>query len=116
MVASHYKKELKPSDIAASSSPFWPDSAYMLKGSWSVNGVTVERSETSVSKIDDELKNGNPVIVGLFNGPAHFIVIKGKNDQGYIMNDPYMENGYDKAFTDKYAISNITQVNIVRVH
>lgn len=115
MVASHYKKDIKPSDIAGSTNPFWPDTAYMLKGSWTVNGVTVERTETTQAKIDEELNAGNPVIVGLYNGPAHFIVIKGKNDQGYIMNDPYLENGFNRPFTEKYKTSDITQVNIVRV-
>lgn len=116
MVASHYHKDLKPSDIAGSTNPFFANSAYMIQGSWTVNGITVERTDTSISKIDEELNAGNPVIVGLYNGPAHFIVIKGKNDQGYIMNDPYLENGYDHQFNEKYNTSNITQVDIVRVH
>jgi|WetSurMetagenome_2_1015567.scaffolds.fasta_scaffold16039_4 peptidoglycan hydrolase CwlO-like protein len=118
MVASHYGKTLTPADIAGSSDPYYFSTAYMIKNSWSVNGITVNRTDVSIStgKIDEELAAGHPVIVGLYRGPAHFIVIKGKNDQGYIMNDPYMENGYDKAFTDKYAISNITQLDIVRVN
>jgi len=118
MVATHYGKTLTPADIAGSSDPFYYPTAYMVKGSWSVNGVTVTRSDVSVSTsaIDNELNAGHPVIVGLFAGPAHFIVIKGKNDQGYIMNDPYMENGYDKPFSDTYNVSNITQLDTVRVN
>jgi len=118
MIASHYGKSLKPSDIAASSDPFVYSTAYMVKGTWTVNGVTVTRTDVSITtgKIDEELSAGHPVIVGLYSGPAHFIVIKGKNDQGYIMNDPYMENGYDKPFSDKYNVSNITQLDIVRVN
>ncbi|TRZ44715.1 hypothetical protein D4S03_11920, partial [bacterium] len=119
MVASHYgKRSLKPSDIAASSDPFVYSTAYMVKGDWTVNGVTVTRNDVSITtgKIDEELSEGRPVIVGLYLGPAHFVVIKGKNDQGYIMNDPYMENGYDKPFSDKYNVSNITQLDIVRVN
>lgn len=128
MVASHYHKDLKPSDIANSTNPFFnypgPNgntiyTAFMTKPPppWTVNGVTVERTETSKDKIDDELNAGNPVIVGLYNGPAHFIVLKKKNGNDYVMNDPYMENGYDKSFLDKYSSTNvITQVNIVRVH
>lgn len=118
MVASHYGKDLKPNDIAGNTNPFWPNTAYMLKGSWSVNGVTLERTDVNIStsRIDEEVNAGRPVIVGLYAGPSHFIVIKGKNDQGYIMNDPFMENGHDKPFTDKYKISDISQLNIVRVY
>ena len=118
MVATHYGKTLTPADIAGSSEPYYFNTAYMIKNPWSVNGINVTRTDVSIStgKIDDELNSGHPVIVGLFAGPAHFIVIKGKNDQGYIMNDPYMDNGYDKPFTDKYSVSNITQLDIVRVN
>lgn len=118
MVASHYGKNLKPSDIASSSNPFFASTAYMLKGSWTVNGVTISRQDSVVSssRIDEELNAGNPVIVGLYNGPAHFIVIRGKNDQGYIMNDPFLENGGNRQFSEKYNFSDITQLNIVRVY
>ncbi len=118
MVASHYGKSLKPSDIAGSSEPFFANTAYMVKDSWTVNGVTVDRTGDTIStgRIDDELAAGRPVIVGLYNGPAHFIVIKGKNDQGYIMDDPYLENGYDRPLSDLYKFSDITQLDIVRVH
>lgn len=118
MVASHYGKDLKPSDIAASGNPFFSNTAYMVKGNWSVKGITVDRQDFSIStsKIDEELIAGRPVIVGLYRGPAHFIVLKAKNDQGYVMNDPYLENGSDRPFNEKYSVSDITQLNIVRVY
>jgi hypothetical protein len=47
------------------------------------------------------------VIVGLFSGPDHYIVLKSGSGGNYVMNDPFMENGGDKNFTDKYSVSNI---------
>ena len=118
MIASHLGKNLKPSDIAASSNPFFPFTAYMNAGSWTANGVTVNRQQgLSKETVDNELGAGRPVIAGLntVNG-THFIVLKGKNDQGYIMNDPYMENGYDKKFTDTYSTGQIFRYDKVTVN
>lgn len=112
MIASHQGIDIKPPDIAANPSNFTlPDSAYLLHA-FSVNGKSVNISVTSASRLDDELKKG-PVIVGLFSGPDHFIVIKEKKDSGYIMNDPFLENGNDKPFSDKYQTSNINSLRLV---
>lgn len=118
MIASYYDKSIKPSDIAASPDVFVPGTAYMWQGSWTVSGITTTRTRVSMStaKIDEEVNTGRPVIVGLFSGPDHFIVIKGKNDQGYIMNDPFLENGGDRPFSDKYQISDITTLDLVTVN
>lgn len=118
MVASHYGKSIKPSDIAASSDPFFFPTAYMNAGSWTVNGVTVSRQQgMSSESVNNELNAGRPVIAGLITGyGTHFVVIKGKNDGGYIMNDPYMENGYDKKFTDSYSTSQIFRFDKVTVN
>jgi peptidoglycan hydrolase CwlO-like protein len=118
MIASHLGKNLKPSDIAASSNPFFPFTAYMNAGSWSVNGVTVNRQQgLSKDTVDGELSAGRPVIAGLNTGNGtHFVVLKGKNDGGYIMNDPYMENGYDKKFTDFYSTGQIFRFDKVTVN
>lgn len=118
MVASHYGKSIKPSDIAASSDPFFFPTAYMNAGSWTVNGVTVNRQQgMSSESVNNELSAGRPVIAGLITGyGTHFVVIKGKNDDGYIINDPYMENGYDKKFTDSYSTSQIFRFDKVTVN
>jgi len=118
MVASHYGKSIKPSDIAASSDPFFFPTAYMNAGSWTVNGVTVSRQQgMSSESVNNELSAGRPVIAGLITGyGTHFVVIKGKNDDGYIMNDPYMANGYDKKFTDSYSTSQIFRFDKVTVN
>ena len=118
MVVSHLGKTLKPSDIAGSSNPFFPFTAYMNAGGWSVNGVNVNRQQgLSKDTVESELSAGRPVIAGLNTGyGTHFIVLKGKNGDGYIMNDPYMENGYDKKFSDTYSTNQIFRFDKVTVN
>lgn len=118
MVASHYGKSLKPSDIAASSDPFWGNTAYMNQGTWSVGGVTMTRTRigSSTAKIDEELAAGRPVIVGIYGGPDHFLVITKKEGDDYIMNDPFPENGGNIKFSSKYPLSAISAVDRVSVN
>jgi hypothetical protein len=117
MVASHYGKSLKPGDIAGSGNPFWSNTAYMNQGSWTVNGVTMTRTRigSSTAKIDEELAAGRPVVVGIYGGPDHFLVIKAKEGSDYIMNDPFPENGSNLKFTSKYPLSAISAVDRVTV-
>ncbi len=118
MVVSHYGKNLTPADIAGSSDPFFLSTAFMNAGSWTVNGVTVNRQQgMSKDSVNDELNAGRPVIAGLNTGyGTHFIVLKSKNGDSYIMDDPYMENGYDKNFTDTYNTSQIFRFDKVTVN
>ncbi|QHO63412.1 C39 family peptidase [Candidatus Chazhemtobacterium aquaticus] len=118
IIASHYGKSLTPGQIAASSDPFWLNTAYMRQGQWTVNGVTMNRTRlgSSRSLIDSELESNRPVVVGIYGGPDHFIVIKSKVDGEYIMNDPFIENGKDVKFTDKYPLEAISAVDRVVVN
>lgn len=118
MVASHYGKSIKPGDIAASSNPFWGNTAYMNQGSWSVGGVTMTRTRigSSTAKIDEELSAGRPVVVGIYGGPDHFLVITKKDGSDYIMHDPFPENGGGIKFTSKYPLSAISAVDRVTVN
>ncbi|MDP4009700.1 MAG: C39 family peptidase [Candidatus Shapirobacteria bacterium] len=119
MVASHYGKNIKPSDIAGSSNAFFGRTAYLLQGSFSVNDIHITRTRigSSLSSIDSELNSNNPVIVGIrMNNGEHFVVIKSKENGKYIMNDPYVENGRDIPFTSKYSLSAIYKVDRVRVN
>lgn len=118
MVASHYGKSIKPGDIAASSNPFWGNTAYMNQGSWSVAGTTMTRTRlgSSTAKIDEELAAGRPVVVGIYGGPDHFLVITKKEGDDYIMNDPFPENGGGIKFTSKYPLSAISAVDRVTVN
>jgi peptidoglycan hydrolase CwlO-like protein len=117
MMASHAGKNLKPGDIAASTEPFFGNTAYMNQGSWTVNGVTMTRTRvgSDTSAIDTELAAGHPVVVGIYSGPDHFLVIKGKDGGDYIMNDPFPSGGANLKFTSKYPLSAISVVYRVNV-
>jgi hypothetical protein len=111
MMATHAGKSLKPSDIAGTPSAFFSpnvDTA-LLYWQFSVNGINVNLNSVSVSQLDQKLTSG-PVIAGLFSGPDHYIVIKSGSNGNYVMNDPFMEGGGDKNFTDKYSVNNIKMI------
>ncbi len=118
MIASYYDKSLTPGDIAKSSAPFWGNTAYMNQGTWSVNGVTMTRTRlgSSLAKLDEELAAGRPAIVGIYGGPDHFLVIKAKDGDDYIMHDPFPAGGSDIKFTSKYPLSAISAVDRVTVN
>lgn len=117
MVASHFGKNIKPNDIAASSDAFVPGTGYLYH-SFTANGISVTVSVASKSIIDSELSAGRPVIAGLYSGPDHFIVITRKDGDSYIMRDPFLENGAGtdgngRPLTDKYNFSDITSLRLV---
>ncbi|MBU0998414.1 C39 family peptidase [Patescibacteria group bacterium] len=112
MIASHYGKNIKPSDIANNSSAFVYPTAY-LSWSFNVNGINVSITSASISRLDSELSAGRPVIAGLYSGPDHFIVIKEKQGDNYIMYDPFLPNGYNKNLTEKYSVGNISSLRLV---
>ena len=118
MIASHYHQNLSPKDIALSSNPFWGNTAYMLQGTWTVNGVTMTRTRVGygLSTLDQELAKGKPVIVGLYSGPDHFIVVKHKEGNDYLINDPFVKNGKDIKLTSKYPLSAVNAVDRVQVN
>ncbi len=113
MIASHYGKDIKPVDIAVVSSAFQVKTGY-LRHSFSVKGVDVQLSAVSKNLLDSELAAGRPVIAGLYSGPDHFIVIVKKEGSEYIMHDPFMENGSYRPLTDKYPVSAITSLRLVK--
>ena len=116
MVMSHYGKGASPADVASTLDLFVPGTAYMYQGSRSVAGATITRTSTSTGVIDGELAAGHPVIVGVYNGPAHFVVLKSGSGGNYTMNDPFVENGHDIAFTSHYSMGAITEVDTVSVN
>ncbi|MBU0974515.1 C39 family peptidase [Patescibacteria group bacterium] len=121
MIASHYGKNLTPANIAASYDAFaiyYPD---YLNFSFSLNGANISRSRVcyNSSCLDSELSSGKPVIVRI-NAPSvsgdHFLVITKKENDNYIMKDPYESDGNNISFTDKHSLSNITAVDRVTIN
>lgn len=111
MMATHIGKGLKPIDIANTASAFFSPNAdtALLYWSFNVNGIQVNLTSHSVSELDLLLSSG-PVIVGLYSGPDHYIVLKSGSGGNYVMDDPFLENGGGRNFTDKYSPGNITKV------
>lgn len=112
MMASHYNKNIKPSDIAVAPNAFVPGTGYLYH-SFNANGINITINSASKSILDSELAAGRPVIAGLYSGPDHFIVITRKDGDKYIMNDPFLENGGGRPLTDKYNFSDITSLRLV---
>lgn len=119
MIANHKGFNINPLDIAVESSAFFsPDSSTaLLNYSINIKGRNISRESRNLSELDNILASGQPVIAGLYSysNPSHFIVIKGKNDKGYIMNDPFLPSGYDKPLTDQYNVGDIKRIDIVNL-
>jgi len=109
MVASHYGKDIKPSDIAVNTNYFVPATGYLYH---SADGMPFSLSTASASNLDSYLGSG-PVIAGLYSGPDHFIVILRKEGDNYIMHDPFMPDGGNRPLTDQYSVSDISSLRLV---
>jgi len=96
-----------PLEIASNPAYFFSDTAYMLRP-WPIpSGFTlVDSSGNHFKFIDQEISQGRPVIVHLnIGGDGHFVVIKRKEGDEYIINDPW--EGPDKKLGDYYSKSSI---------
>lgn len=112
MLASHYGKNVKPNDIASLPAVF-TNQGDIKWAPFSVNGVTISISWESSGKLDQYLSSG-PVIAQLYSG-QHFIVILRKDGDNYIMNDPFLKDGYNKPLSaGGYSTSNITSLRLVK--
>jgi peptidoglycan hydrolase CwlO-like protein len=110
MLASHYGKNIKPSDIAVRSNYFVPGTGYLYH---TADGMPFSLTSAPKSILDSELSAGRPVIAGLYSGPDHFIVILKKEGDNYIMHDPFMPDGANRPLTDNYSVSDITSLRLV---
>jgi len=117
MVASHYGKSIRPSDIALTPSAFFSNTAW-LNYSFTVKGVYMSRTERysglNRTVIDRELAAGRPVIVAVMNF-GHYVVIKGKSGGQYIMNDPWYPP-HDIPLNRYYSNSSVSGTYVVRVN
>ncbi|HUW24010.1 MAG TPA: C39 family peptidase [Patescibacteria group bacterium] len=105
MVSTFYGDRKTPLDIASNPSYFWLDTAYMNSPWPSVAGKQ-QTSLANMTEVDRELDANRPVIVHLnLGGDGHFVVLKKKEGDDYIMHDPW--EGYDKKFRDFYSTASI---------
>ena len=130
MVLTHYGKSVTPGNIAANSDFFAPYDpfAYFLLGNLTINGINTKRERLAYSKssaistLNNELSsnNGKPVIVGIIrygsSQPEHFIVIKSKDGDDYVMNDPFFEDGMNIEFKSKYSLTDIATIDRVTIN
>ncbi len=118
MIASHLgHKDILPSDIALSNSDnFSVGTASLKKGTISVKGFNITRT-TVAGSLDPNLVQNDPVIVGVRSGPfgTHFVVVKSYSNGNYVMNDPFVEGGRDKNFTDYYSLGSVFEVDKVSI-
>lgn len=101
MVAKKYGQNTTPLDIASDVNRFYGFTAYMSLPWKSVAG----KSYYGGVNVDEELQNGNYVIVGVGScggyGGSHFIVLTKKEGNDYIMHDPIY--GPDLKLTSHYS-------------
>lgn len=122
MVMSYYGKSVKPGDIAGQSELF--SFGDFRQGSWNIGGSNTTRTRVGYSRtsLDNELSAnpGKPVIVGIIqygsSRPEHFLVVKAKVGDDYLINDPFPEGGMSKTFTSHYPLSSIAAVDRITVN
>lgn len=107
MVMKQSGSSVNPLDIAANSSYFFSNTAYMLLP-WG-GGKFSSTWGYDQGAVDGRLSSGKPVIVGLKAGVygMHFVVLKSGANGDYVMNDPW--NGPNLKFTDHYSTGQIFQ-------
>lgn len=116
MYASHLGYKINPLDIATNSDNFAANTALLKKGILYAKGIKIERIPIG-SALSPEILSNKPVIVGIKYGPygTHFLLIKKYENGNYIMNDPFIENGKDKNFTDYYSLNSVFSVEIINI-
>lgn len=114
MMASHSGKDIKPSSIASIPAVFTVQGD-LIWAPFNVNGTSVSVSSDSKNSLDSYVTNGKPVIAKLhYTYGDHFIVILRKEGDTYYMNDPYLENGYNKPLSaGGYSYSDIVSLRTV---
>jgi peptidoglycan hydrolase CwlO-like protein len=112
MLASHNGKNIKPNDIAALPDAF---AGGDVIHDFDINGVHVHIENDNPSALDSYLSAGQPVMAKLYGGTnQHFIVIIRKEGDTYMMNDPFLKDGYNKPLSaGGHNISNIVSLRTV---
>lgn len=75
------------------SSLIWSKAAQMAGGLINYKGMINYSENANMDYINSLVDNGYPVIARMnYNGTPHFVVITGRNETKYFINDPWMEN------------------------
>jgi hypothetical protein len=113
MVLKSKGVDTNPGAIGSNSSYFFANTAYMLsRSSISLPGGHSTRKISS-GEISSQLDGNNPVIVGVRAGPygTHFVVLKKKDGDKWIMFDPWY--GPDLSFTSHYSVGSIFSAEVM---
>lgn len=114
MVLKSKGVDTNPGAIGSNSSYFFANTAYMLsRSSINLPGGKSSR-KIAIGDIDRELEGSNPVIVGVRAGPygTHFVVLKKKSGDGWIMYDPWY--GPDIPMTKHYSVGSIFSAEVIQ--
>jgi peptidoglycan hydrolase CwlO-like protein len=119
MYASHLGYNITPLDIASNSDNFAANTALLINDRRKplyAKGIRIERIPIG-GRLSPEIVADKPVIVGINYGPygTHFLLIKKYENGNYIMNDPFIDNGKDKNFTDYYSLDSIFSIEIISI-
>lgn len=116
MIWQKHGTNTTPAGIAANSSFFNLNTAYMILPTPPPPGFSSHTYGADLSVIDKELAEGRPVIVRLrvyfTSVGTHFVVLKSGSNGDYVMNDPLYEA--DLPFSSKYSTNQITSVRAFR--
>lgn len=96
MVATYYGNRITPTDIA---NMWWHFSGggYFQNGTSDLGISVTQSGPVNWGVVDQEISSGHPVIVSVYlpsvgaingDGSSHFIVIKGRSGDTYLMHDP----------------------------
>ncbi|MCS7093076.1 MAG: hypothetical protein NZL96_01425 [Patescibacteria group bacterium] len=113
MFAKKFGSSLTPADIASEKDRFFGRTAYMKLPWKGVAGKVFVNLGNNQEVINEELRRGNFVIVGVgscYLGGSHFVVLIRKDENNYIMHDPIY--GPDLNFSNYY--SNICSAGTFR--
>lgn len=115
MLASHDGKNIKPNDISSIPAIFTNQGDFRWEP-FNVNGINVSISSDSIDKLDQYLASKRPVVAKLsFSYGDHFIVILKKEGETYIMNDPFLKDGYNKPLSaGGYTKSDMKSLRLVQ--
>lgn len=115
MVATFYGNRITPTDIA---NMWWhfTSEGYFQGGVGDLGLNIIQSGSVNWGVVDNEISNGHPVIVSVYlpsvgkingDGSSHFIVIKGKSGDKYLMHDPI-------AGRRSYSLDQIRSMRIIR--